>query len=1506
MFHDIPRSTSTSPLPNESLTVARISKYRRTLLRSSDSAEIIMSHCFPLPSQPSSESSAAIRIVPCCEAGSHLLQDMDQDLDRDNTLLSFAERLKQDSDSNSPPLTTAESMQPSLDNQPRQSASISSLRAINNRTSSVRSTGSRSGVYRHSLLKTDNSHQQSVEKDLPVPPLLTQDTSRSTGAGPEGVPGSRTASIFTERPTPAIEESRKPGIVCVDPSLHPPGTHNKIHHPGLVSGADFCDFGLPDERNYAVRASSGISSRSEPARNFLLGRVYRALVGQNSCEEVIGASEHVHYGHSSTMKVRPALGEYIGDHSHEGHSTVSKVRPATEDIQDKMAIGEGRPSFHQTAEPGGLDPVEDNVHSNQIHSPKVLPYSDHSLADSSLNPYTRNNHEGLVRVDKVQSYHSGAALAHATEENSIPGLVIQPQEEHSEHAKDPSRAALYWGFFPASGNKDEEIQVDDRSGTHPDTQRKSLESIGKGHLGHKDEQATRLSPNLDALEDRFSVHDQANTHRESSISSLQKIPLLPNDNQDQHRQSSLPDKLDPRRTATWLRQLLGYPEPRSSTLTKLPEKLHPRHQAHEDYPKDEVNSILSRVTTFSRQDAVDAGAMNDAMQNLEQLLNEALDLANTVTEKENCGHVDDGNLYTHREGTSEDVERSSYPPSVHESVLNSSIDDEHNNLLTKTPPTAFVGAVETSSHGCEALSLRSMERRISTKPDMHSGNVRGVAFPAKELSMHSLRTPVCKSIANGNSTIHHVPDDSCILPMPPPDRRLKRKYTEALPQAYDEDDPSGVIKPRTKHVPNSREVREYIRVFHQPPIAPRKSSRNLRENMTTKKRGSHSRRNRRAGNRRRDVDVCSLDGGTSDDIVDFSTQYHNDEEQDTGYSGFRGSSRTHANNASAANTGVSQRQPSSQRAHELHEVNLRRRSHVSIKEGQQFSLTKSVQRHPTIARDWSPTRKRLVATVACISTALIGSLIGIYAGLVPSIQYYIADFNHYSIIGNVGLFLGLALSTFFCWPLPLLHGRKPYIVCSLCVAMPLLFPQAIAVSSPRSPYTSAWRWALLLPRALMGCALGFASMNFHSILTDLFGASLMSSNPHQEVVDQYDVRRHGGGLGVWLGIWTWCFIGSLAVGFLIGAVVIDTLPPSWGLYISIMLIAVVLLLNVLCPEVRRSAWRRSVAEVRTGTTVSRRVARGEIMMHRIQDGPKWWGQELYHGAALSLEMLRQPGFAVMALYSAWIYAQVVLIIVLLGSLTSRVYRMRSPYVGAAVSSVAIGALAAVPFQKANIFSRARNMGPLTNSMTFDRKITWTSHLVRRAIFTLVLPIGGILYTVVSYGPPFHVFFPCFFAAVIGFLSCLAIAECNGLLMETWDCSDLQPGMTGHPKPGKDSKKRTNYSSFPRVTAGWNTVQSIGFIFAAGATGIGGIATRSLGQRTATGVVASILLLFSLLLLTILARFRKVQIIPRSKTMEMDKWTAERRSSLRRRATAIAVAKANGLRDMPQIPEDDIG
>ncbi|OLN85987.1 hypothetical protein CCHL11_05334 [Colletotrichum chlorophyti] len=408
-------------------------------------------------------------------------------------------------------------------------------------------------------------------------------------------------------------------------------------------------------------------------------------------------------------------------------------------------------------------------------------------------------------------------------------------------------------------------------------------------------------------------------------------------------------------------------------------------------------------------------------------------------------------------------------------------------------------------------------------------------------------------------------------------------------------------------------------------------------------------------------------------------------------------------------------------------------------------------------------------------------------------------------------------------------------------------------------------------------------MNFHSILTDLFGASLMSTNPHQEVVDECDVRRHGGGMGVWLGIWTWCYIASLGLGFLIGAAVIDQHPPAWGFYISIILVAVVLFLNSLCPEVRRSAFRRSVVEVRTGTDISRRIARGEIMMHRVKDGPRWWGQEMYHGVALCFEMLRQPGFAIMAIYSGWIYAQVVLIIVLLGSLSSKFYRMRSPCVGLMVVSIAFGAVLAIPFQKASYFSRARHTRVNTSRMTFDKQFTWTSHLLRRSVFAIGLPLAGVTYALVSTGPPTHPSAPAIVAGAIGFLSCLGVSECNGLIMETFDTSDLQPGMTGRVRGDSNSaQKRKNYSAYPRVTAGFAVCHTFAFIFAAGATALGGMAQRNLGQRAATGVVAGILFILTVMLLLVMVRFKAVVIIPECQTDAMDKWTAARRESIKRR------------------------
>ena len=324
--------------------------------------------------------------------------------------------------------------------------------------------------------------------------------------------------------------------------------------------------------------------------------------------------------------------------------------------------------------------------------------------------------------------------------------------------------------------------------------------------------------------------------------------------------------------------------------------------------------------------------------------------------------------------------------------------------------------------------------------------------------------------------------------------------------------------------------------------------------------------------------------------------------------------------------------------------------HVDVKGLHDFNVHHT-WRHQPIARDWEISRKRFAATIACINTLLIGVTIGIYAGEVPAIQYVIVDLGHLTILGNVVLYIGLAVPTLLLWPLPLMHGRKPYTIMALAVALCLQIPQGIAVSDFRSPHVPTYRRILLLSRAVSGFALGFVNINLQATLLDLFGASLQSRNPHQEIVDLYDVRRHGGGMGLWLGLWSWCSVGSISIGFFIGTLVVDNADVAWGFWISLMLMMVVLLLNVIGPEARRSAYRRTVAEVMRDGGHINRVSRGEVKMHLKSAGPYWWGEEVKAGIELSWKMVRQPGFAVLAVYTGWTYSHFTLILMVCFEMT---------------------------------------------------------------------------------------------------------------------------------------------------------------------------------------------------------------------------------------------------------------
>jgi hypothetical protein len=216
----------------------------------------------------------------------------------------------------------------------------------------------------------------------------------------------------------------------------------------------------------------------------------------------------------------------------------------------------------------------------------------------------------------------------------------------------------------------------------------------------------------------------------------------------------------------------------------------------------------------------------------------------------------------------------------------------------------------------------------------------------------------------------------------------------------------------------------------------------------------------------------------------------------------------------------------------------------------------------------------------------------------------------------------------------------------------LQIPQGIAIQTFRMPQDAVWRCLLLLPRALSGFALGFVSINLQTTLLDLYGASLQSQHPYGELIDPYDVRRNGGGMGIWLAAWSWCNIGSIGLGFAIGAFIIEKSSVDWGFWTSLLLLMFVIVLNLIAPEVRRSAFRRTLAELAGQDGTFSRVARGEIKMHLDGTGPLWWGEEVQAGLRLSWKMIQQPGFLVLALYSAWTYAQFTLVLMVSLSSTS--------------------------------------------------------------------------------------------------------------------------------------------------------------------------------------------------------------------------------------------------------------
>lgn len=120
------------------------------------------------------------------------------------------------------------------------------------------------------------------------------------------------------------------------------------------------------------------------------------------------------------------------------------------------------------------------------------------------------------------------------------------------------------------------------------------------------------------------------------------------------------------------------------------------------------------------------------------------------------------------------------------------------------------------------------------------------------------------------------------------------------------------------------------------------------------------------------------------------------------------------------------------------------------------------------------------------------------------------------------------------------------------------------------------------------------------------------------------------------------------------------------------------------------------------------------------------------------------------------------------------------------------------------------------------------------------------------------------AGLVGFFTTIASAECYSLIMEVFDTSDLQPGMTGRPmtwyRRGQQREQRTNFTCYPRICAGFAITQALSYMLAAAATVTCGRVLRRQGQVWTSSGVAIILSALTVLLTLVVVRWKQVQIL----------------------------------------------
>ncbi|KAK5658529.1 hypothetical protein OQA88_1921 [Cercophora sp. LCS_1] len=881
-------------------------------------------------------------------------------------------------------------------------------------------------AYRQALLHVSATHAPSMDRIIPGPPFHSLEKALKPMPFEWGTPDTTTISTTSwdhdvldspvltgtpfSMPSPAHRVYR---FSSTDPRVASPESHAQIDdgssHAKTPSVAETEGFRLFPPNDKAWTASV----HQTPA----LGPMYQELMDGNPCEVCVDISPHLQHTRSPLVKVRPAAG--VAPYTSSplmGHTGVPKVG----------ALGHILPFEYRNSTLRAMGASKDPDHTGP--SGEVHLYPQAMETRHQANTISRNlcpGHSGESKVRSAQLDYSTPVLEDTSDLSGKPHHVLSPRfpschecralSEHSEHGA--YSKCSYSGETP-SGNPRDPLDSFALNRTSSDYGTSSRSRRAETSRSASDLVAYWESIHQSAKSHKPSVPENDAVAVEGSISRARAFTV---------EKSGV-------KWASWFRNLMTTPAAYKPNLTQLPKKRRVLSARNADTLRDLTHSATPRDVDTEFKKTID---------NLEHLLDEAMVLASQVADREDQECIEDLEL----------AEVDKYgaphsPPSVHESLpsdIESSIDE--------LPQMQIKGMVVNGDWPLMGDKPGQRQpKHYRSAPGMRNRNVM-VEIPARTSSLLK-------------STL-----DSRYWLVDPEDKRFQQPRWSSTPskpistnrQTWEEHSPLDLSEnedstSNSRCLPRGKIVRRIRSRLH------RHSSFHRMGDGTSSCRDDDLERGEIPVTARKPVQgrnrgplSCNYDGANDEEV-------HWPEELEThqATSGAQPPNdtpiRRRPGSASVPREVHSdpEQETMSRRARINNSFRLRGRAHLSIRGHQGFNLARAYRRQP-VARDWSTARKRFVAAVACISTAAIGVLIGIYAGLVPSIQYWIADLYHYAILGNVYFYLGLAIPTFFFWPLPLLHGRKPYILSSLVLAMPLLFPQAISVSYLRSPYVSTWR-----------------------------------------------------------------------------------------------------------------------------------------------------------------------------------------------------------------------------------------------------------------------------------------------------------------------------------------------------------------------------------------------------------------------------------------------------------------